>query len=116
MAKPNNPDPARPCGLRGVKLRLPDGRRTAEDRIWNTSLGGVFIATDPPLPFGTEIGLEFMFSREAQNIRCAGFIVWSTLDSPEKAPAMPGMCVRLVNIEVSEMRRLATAVGQDLEG
>ena len=100
--------------LRMVKMRLPDGKRVSEKSIWNTSLGGVFIEMASPLTFGAEVQLEFVFGRDQGNITCDGFIVWSTPTSPEKAPGKAGCGVRLMNIGIAEMRRLAEAVAQRL--
>lgn len=104
----------KPSGLRIVKLRLPDGRRVSENNVWNTSLGGVFIGMKDPLAFGAEVGLEFELVKDANTVRCEGFVVWSTTSSPDKAPGKAGICVRLVNIGISEMRQLAEAVGREM--
>lgn len=106
-------DEADDTSLTGVKLRLPDGGRTAESELWNTSLGGVFIAMADPLAFGAELTLEFTFSRE-DNVRCDGYVVWSTTSSPDKAPGKQGIGVRLVGIGIAEMRRLSHAIGRSL--
>ncbi len=100
--------------IREVKVRLPGGGRRSLSQVWNTSLGGVFIAMDPPLPFGSELDMEFVLSR-GDNISCEAFVVWSTSTSPDRAPGQHGISVRLASIEISEMRRLAAAVGRNLE-
>jgi len=67
-----------------------------------------------PLPFGREVELEFVFARQDPNIRCGGYVVWSTKDSPDQAPGKKGVGIRLVGIGIAEMRRLAAGVGRDL--
>ena len=101
--------------LRAVKLRLPDGGRRSESSVWNTSLGGVFVEMKDPLPFGAEVDLEFVFPRDTDNVKCGGFVVWSSHDSPEKSSGREGSAIRLMNIGIAEMRRLADIVGRRLD-
>lgn len=100
--------------LRAVKMRLPDGTRRTSLDVWNTSLGGVFIASDEPLGFGKEVDLVFEFPRDADTIECEGFVVWTSLTAPEKSGGRSGMALRLVNIGIADMRRLAEAVGREI--
>lgn len=102
--------------LRSVKLRLTDGTELTERHVWNTSLGGVFVEMRDPLPFGTELNIEFILPREGQSIRCEGFVVWSTQTSPQNAPGKQGVGIRLINIGIKEMRQLAEAVARSLGG
>ena len=87
-----------------VKVRSPDGKRSSTDRIRNISLGGVFIEMKEPLPFGTDIELEFELPVDPRVIRCKGFVVWSTKETPERGGGTDGIGVRLMDIGVREMR------------
>jgi len=98
-----------------VVIRQGAGKKNASDSVWNTSLGGVFVEMQTPLPFGAEMQLEFSLPKAPKTIRCEGFVVWSTKDSPEKARLKTGIGVRLVNIGIAEMRHLAASVGRSLE-
>jgi uncharacterized protein (TIGR02266 family) len=89
-----------------VKLRSADGRRASAEEIRNISLGGVFIAMADPLAFGTDVELEFNLPVDPRVIRCKGFVVWSTKDSPERGGGAQGIGVRLMDIGVREMRVL----------
>lgn len=89
-----------------VKVCTPDGSRSSTDRIRNISLGGVFIEMNEPLPFGTDVELEFELPINPRVISCKGFVVWSTKDSPERGGGTPGIGVRLMDIGVREMRQL----------
>ena len=89
-----------------VKVRSPDGKRASTDSIRNISLGGVFIEMDDPLPFGTDVELEFTLPVNPRVIRCKGFVVWSTKETPERGGGTDGIGVRLMDIGVREMRLL----------
>ncbi len=89
-----------------VSVRAPDGRTISAEEIANISLGGVFIEMREPLPFGTDVDLEFNLPAEARTIRCKGFVVWSTTTSPERGGGREGIGVRLMDIGVREMRLL----------
>ncbi|MBI3178294.1 MAG: PilZ domain-containing protein [Deltaproteobacteria bacterium] len=89
-----------------VSVRAPDGRTINADEIANISLGGVFIEMREPLAFGTDVDLEFSLSAEVRTIRCKGFVVWSTVTSPERGGGRQGIGVRLMDIGVREMRIL----------
>lgn len=97
-----------------VKLRSPDGRRTATEQIRNISLGGVFIEMHDPIPFGTDLELEFSVPADPRVIRCRGFVVWSTRSSPDKAQGLQGIGVRLMDIGVREMRLLNDYIEEQL--
>ena len=98
-----------------VVLRQGAGNKSESGSVWNTSLGGVFVEMSEPLPFGAEMQLEFSLPAAPKTIRCEGFVVWSTKDSPDRARAKKGIGVRLVNIGIAEMRHLAASVGRSLE-
>jgi len=96
-----------------TKLRLPDGRYQTAARIMNLSLGGVFIETAEPLGFGAELDLEFALPDSV--IRCRGLVVWSTKTAPQKAAGRSGMGVRLMKIDVAEMRKLESYIAARLD-
>lgn len=76
-------------------------------RITNISLGGVFIAMAEPLGFGADLALEFYLPGDASVLRCKGFVIWNTKTKPKASADGPGMGVRLTDIAVVDMRRLA---------
>jgi len=96
-----------------VRVRTAHGHELQTGQIRNISLGGVFVETIDPQPFGSDLDLEFSLpGAERRTIHCKGFVVWSTKSSPEKCPEMQGMGVRLTDIGVQEMRALAEFIGQ----
>jgi Tfp pilus assembly protein PilZ len=97
-----------------VKLRLPNGRHLDAGRVWNVSLGGVFIEMSEPLPFGADLLLEFSLASQSLPVQCKGFVVWSTKDSPEKAHGRRGAAVRLTDLGISQMRAISSDVGNAL--
>ena len=92
-------------------IRAPDRVAVKVGHIRNISLGGVFLEIPEPLPFGTDIDVEFSLPSAAGVIRCKAFVVWSTKDNPEKAEGKQGIGVRLTDIGVKEMRDLAEFIG-----
>jgi len=98
-----------------VKVRSPDGRRATTEQIRNISLGGVFIEMEDPLPFGTDVELEFSVAADPRLIACKGFVVWSTKSSPERGGGRHGIGVRLMDIGVKEMRLLNDFIEEQLK-
>jgi uncharacterized protein (TIGR02266 family) len=85
--------------------------------IKNISLGGIFVRIDDPLSFGTDIDLEFSLPAAAKTMRCKGVVIWSTRQTPEKAPlGEEGIGIRLRDISVRDMRELADYISVQLEG
>lgn len=68
---------------------------------------------DDPLPFGAEVSLEFRLPVSPNIIKCAGFVVWSTKNQPERSRE-PGCGVRLMEIGITEMRVLAEHIQTEL--
>lgn len=89
-----------------VSIKMPDGRIHSAGQIRNISLGGVFIEIKDPPSFGSEFDLEFRLPQAAETFRCRGLVVWNTKSNPENSE-IPGMGVRLMQIGVQDMRRLA---------
>ncbi|OGQ82954.1 MAG: hypothetical protein A2289_16665 [Deltaproteobacteria bacterium RIFOXYA12_FULL_58_15] len=88
-------------------VRLKDQRSAISvGRITNVSLGGLFIEM-APLPFGTELQLDFSLPERRGNLVCSGYIVWSTKDKPPPPGSSDGCGVRLTDIGINEMRQLA---------
>lgn len=99
-----------------VKLRLPNGETASAEHIRNISLGGVFIAMADPLAFGSELALEFQLPAAPKVVRCGGFVTWSTKTSPERMKENgPGIGVRLTDIGIADMRRLAQFIEDWME-
>jgi uncharacterized protein (TIGR02266 family) len=96
-----------------VKVRMPDGQMSQAEVIRNISLGGVFIAMDEPLPFGSELGLEFNLPQAPRVMKCRGFVVWSTKTNPERSDS-PGIGVRLMDIGITDMRILNEFIATEL--
>lgn len=107
-----SPKPA--SKIASVTLRLGSGQRTSVKEVWNTSLGGVFMEMPEPLHFGAELGLEFKLVTH-QTLKCNGFVVWSTNDKADRAKGKKGAAVRLTDIDITQMRQLAAAVGRNLD-
>ena len=115
MAKSARREHTRVDAAIDVKVRCADGRRTGGEEIRNISLGGVFIAMIEPLPFGTDVELEFTLPLDKRVIRCRGFVVWSTKEHPERGGGMTGIGVRLMDIGVREMRLLNDFIDRQLK-
>ena len=98
----------------GVKIRTADGRVSSSTTIRNISLGGVFVEMKEPLAFGVELDLEFSLPAAPRQIRCKGFVVWSSKTHPERCPGMSGIGVRLMDIGITEMRVLNDFVADKL--
>ncbi|MEL6340012.1 MAG: PilZ domain-containing protein [Myxococcota bacterium] len=88
----------------GVTLTLPDGSTRALDRLKNISLGGLFVEMDEPLPFGSEVGLEFVLPSAARPVRCRGLVVRRQTATPT------GVGLRLLEIDPSDMRMVTDFV------
>ncbi|MBI5507399.1 MAG: PilZ domain-containing protein [Deltaproteobacteria bacterium] len=115
MSTSNQREHKRVAATIGVKVRSPDGRRASAEKIRNISLGGVFIEMDDPLPFGTDIDLEFTLPEDPRVVQCKGFVVWSTKTSPERAEGLKGIGVRLMDIGVRDMRLLNEFIEEQLK-
>jgi uncharacterized protein (TIGR02266 family) len=84
--------------------------------IRNISLGGIFVQLADPLAFGTDVDLEFRLPALAKSFRCKGVVIWSSRQSPEKAPdGVVGMGLRLRDISVRDMRELADYINVKTE-
>jgi uncharacterized protein (TIGR02266 family) len=97
-----------------VKIKGAGGQTTSTQRILNLSLGGVFVEMDDPLNFGQELELEFSLPSVTRQIRCKGFVVWTTKTSPERAQGKKGIGVRLMDIGIADMRVLSEFIEQNL--
>jgi len=96
-----------------VKVRTTNGAPVNVGQIHNISLGGVFIESDQPVAFGTDLDVEFALPSGV--IRCKGFVVWSTKTGTPQSKGFPGMGVRLAQIGVQEMRHLAAFIEDQLK-
>lgn len=97
-----------------VKIRTEDGRTSSTETIRNISLGGVFIAMESPLGFGTEVDLEFLLPQGSDVMHCRGFVVWSTEGSKAQEEPVAGVGVRLMDIGINDMRLLAEFVEEQI--
>ncbi|MEZ4271684.1 MAG: PilZ domain-containing protein [Myxococcota bacterium] len=98
-----------------VKIRIEGGRTAAGGTIRNISLGGVYIEMDEPPGFGQEMELDFSLPIAPRNIRCNGFVMWSTKNDPERLGGRQGMGVRLTDIGINAMRLLSDYIGAQQE-
>jgi hypothetical protein len=57
---------------------------------------------------------EFALGPGVGTVRCRGFVIWSTRESPEKGNGEQGVGVRLTDLGVAEMRSIAEVVGRNL--
>lgn len=96
-----------------AKLKMPGGRTIVTGQILNISLGGLFIEMEEPLGFGKEFDLEFKLPDST--LHCRGLVVWSTRTQPQMAEGRSGIGVRLMKIDVSEMRQLESYISAHLE-
>lgn len=96
-----------------VSIRLKSGGTVSAGRIRNISLGGVFIEMEP-YKFGTELGLTFTLPTGSR-LQCAGYVVWSTKNEPDRAGGMQGNGLRLTDISVADMRGLSEFVQHETE-
>jgi len=97
-----------------VTMRAGSGRSLSTKEIRNISLGGIFLQTNELLAFGEQLSVELKLGRQHPTIRCKGFVIWSTKESPQRAPGMKGVAVRLTDLGVAEMRLIADTVGSSL--
>jgi hypothetical protein len=97
-----------------VTIRLAGGKSVKSTKVWNISLGGVFVQMSEPLAFGAEGDFEFSLGPGVGTVRCRGFVIWSTRESPEKGNGEQGVGVRLTDLGVAEMRSIADVVGRNL--
>lgn len=101
-------------GGAAVTIRLASGKSVKSTQVWNISLGGVFVQLNEPLAFGAEGDFEFALGPGVGNVRCRGFVIWSTKESPDKGNGKQGVGVRLTDLGVAEMRSIADVVGRNL--
>lgn len=97
-----------------VTIRMSAGKSVKASGVWNISLGGVFLGMLEPLAFGAEAAFEFALGPGNGTVRCKGFVIWSTKDTPEKGNGNKGIAVRLTDLALSEMRSISDVVGRDL--
>ncbi|MEO1172262.1 MAG: PilZ domain-containing protein [Myxococcota bacterium] len=91
-----------------VTLTLANGIARRVDRLRNISLGGLFIEMDEPLPFGSEVDLEFVLAAGVKAIQCRGLVVRRQTNTPT------GIGLRLLEIEPSDLRLVADYLEQHL--
>jgi type IV pilus assembly protein PilZ len=80
------------------------------DYTKNISRGGTFIATQKPLPIGTEFVFALGIPQMAEPLRLRGKVMWTT--APEDAsPANPaGMGIEFQYVDDAERREKESAV------
>jgi uncharacterized protein (TIGR02266 family) len=96
-----------------VKMRS-GGEAWAGNHIKNISLGGVFVAGDRLLSFGSELELEFSIPG-APSIKCKGLVIWTTKQYPDRGGGSTGMGLRLSGLSVADMRQISLLVKEQLE-
>jgi uncharacterized protein (TIGR02266 family) len=92
-----------------VKLRVSTADAWDGAHIRNISLGGIFIASERLLSFGSEVDLEFTVPG-APPIRCKGLVIWTTKQFPDRGGGAIGMGLRLSQLSVADMRRIEALV------
>lgn len=99
------------------RARLPSGQSVESRGLWNISLGGIFLEMSEPLPFGSDLLADISLPVAPRNLRCKGYVVWTTRTNPQKVKAkgISGAALRLTDIHIQEMRILAECIGRQLE-
>ncbi len=91
-----------------VDLRVDYGTRDAflANRVSNLSRGGLFIATETPLPVQSELDLVLTLKNEDERIRARGRVVWNYDIRKGTSRVIPGMGIRFVDLSPDDSHRL----------
>ncbi len=72
----------------------------------NLSAGGIFVATESPLPIGTPFNVRIQIERTGEEIELPGEVV-SVDTSANLAEAKRGMGIRFVNLDEAQREQIA---------
>ncbi len=87
-----------------VRVEVLDGMTPREARCVNLSVGGMFIAMDPPLPRATRVKLQIRLKPVDKTIFTEGLVVWTRPRMPDPQ-FPPGMGVKFDELD-DETREL----------
>jgi uncharacterized protein (TIGR02266 family) len=81
-----------------LKARFKAGRKLGEGKIWNLSLGGLFVGTDSIPPQGEAVRLRFRLP-EGQTVDVSGLVWWTTSTQTRsgRRHRLPGFGLRLID-------------------
>ena len=92
-----------------VDLRVDYSTRDAflANRVSNLSQGGLFIATDNPLPVQSELDLVLTLQDDEERIRARGRVIWNYDIRKGTSRIVPGMGIKFVDLSPADSCRLA---------
>jgi uncharacterized protein (TIGR02266 family) len=76
------------------------------NRVSNLSQGGMFIATDSPLPVQSELDLVLSLNGDGEQIRARGRVIWNYDIRKGTSRVIPGMGIKFVDLSPDDSRRL----------
>jgi type IV pilus assembly protein PilZ len=91
-----------------VDLRVDYTTRDAflANRVSNLSQGGLFIATESPLPVQSELDLVLTLKDEDERIRARGRVIWQYDIRKGTSRVIPGMGIKFIDLSPDDSRRL----------
>jgi type IV pilus assembly protein PilZ len=91
-----------------VNLRVDFSTRDAflANRVSNLSQGGLFIATETPLPVQSELDIVLTLKDEDERIRARGRVIWTYDIRKGTSKVIPGMGIKFVDLSRDDHRRL----------
>ncbi len=91
-----------------VNLRVDYSTRDAflANRVSNLSQGGMFIATESPLPVQSELDLVLTLSEDGGHIHARGRVIWNYDIRKGTSRVIPGMGIKFVDLSPDDNRRL----------
>ncbi len=92
-----------------VRLRVDYSTRDAfvANHVSNLSKGGLFIASDSPLPVDSELELILTLAEPAECIRARGRVIWNYDIRKGTTRVIPGMGIKFVDMSSADRSRLA---------
>jgi type IV pilus assembly protein PilZ len=92
-----------------VNLRVDYSTRDAflANRVSNLSQGGLFIATETPLPVQSELDLVLTLEHEDERIRVRGRVIWNYDIRKGTSRVIPGMGIKFLDLSADDRCRLA---------
>ncbi len=76
------------------------------NHVSNLSRGGLFIATDSPLPVHSELDLELTLPQRDERIRARGRVIWNYDIRRGTSRVVPGMGIKFLDMSTADNRRL----------
>ncbi len=80
---------------------------------FNLSTGGVFIATENPLPLDTVVYIQLDLQTATEPIECQGVVTWHNAGSNPSQPDIPcGFGVQLASLKISDLFAIRTFIDE----